>query len=111
MWARDPRCHYDAATHTWFATILAINKEETESFIDVAVNTSGDPRKAWTTYKINATDPTEISNRLGNRARAAALPIGRVRTVAVMERFLARVVAVFPATDNHDRYYGGHRPW
>lgn len=52
----DPRCHYDAATHTWFATILAINREETESFIDVAVNTSGDPTKAWTNYKINATD-------------------------------------------------------
>lgn len=52
----DPRCHYDAATNTWFATILAINKEETESFVDVAVNTSGDPTKAWTNYKINTTD-------------------------------------------------------
>jgi hypothetical protein len=52
----DPRCHYDAATHAWFATILAINKEETESFVDVAVNTSGDPTRAWTNYKINTTD-------------------------------------------------------
>jgi hypothetical protein len=52
----DPRCHYDAATHTWFATILAINKEETESFVDVAVNTSGDPTKAWTNYKVNTSD-------------------------------------------------------
>lgn len=39
-----------------------------------------------------------LSTRLGNRARGAALPIMRVRTVAVMERFLARVVAVFPET-------------
>jgi hypothetical protein len=52
----DPRCHYDSTTHTWFATILAINRAETESFIDVAVNTSGDPTKAWTNYKIDATD-------------------------------------------------------
>lgn len=50
------------------------------------------------TYANAAAFRAALSNRLGNRARAAALPIGRVRTVAVMERFLARVVAVFPET-------------
>jgi hypothetical protein len=52
----DPRCYFDAATHTWFATILAINPAETESFVDVAVNNTGDPTKVWKTYKINTTD-------------------------------------------------------
>jgi len=52
----DPRCQYDAATNTWFAVILATNKGETESFVDVAVNTSGDPRTPWTSYRINTTD-------------------------------------------------------
>ena len=52
----DPRCYYDASTNTWFATILAINKGETESFVDIAVNTSGDPTTPWTAYKINSTD-------------------------------------------------------
>ena len=62
----DPRCHYDAATNTWFATILAINKEETESFVDVAVNTSGDPRTPWTNYKVNTTD---LGGKTGPRHR------------------------------------------
>ena len=52
----DPRCYYDAATHTWFATILSINRESTASAIDVAVNTSGDPTTVWTSYKIDTTD-------------------------------------------------------
>ncbi|MDQ6810287.1 MAG: hypothetical protein M3Z95_00115 [Actinomycetota bacterium] len=52
----DPRCHYDAATHTWFAIILFINRESTASSLDIAVNTSGDPTKLWTDYKINTTD-------------------------------------------------------
>jgi hypothetical protein len=51
----DPRCQYDAATNTWFATILQINKEENGSLLDIAVNNSGDPRTPWTTYKINTT--------------------------------------------------------
>jgi hypothetical protein len=62
----DPRCHYDAATNTWFATILTINKEETESFVDVAVNTSGDPRTPWTNYKVNTTD---LGGKTGPRHR------------------------------------------
>lgn len=52
----DPRCHYDAATHTWYATILYINADNTQSRVDLAVNTSGDPTKAWTTYRIDTTD-------------------------------------------------------
>jgi hypothetical protein len=51
----DPRCMYDAATHTWFAVILFINGANTVSRVDLAVNTSGDPTKAWTTYQINTT--------------------------------------------------------
>ena len=39
----DPRCHYDAATNTWFAIIAFISADATTSHLDVAVNTSGDP--------------------------------------------------------------------
>ena len=35
----DPRCHYDAATNTWFAVILFISADNTTSRIDLAVNT------------------------------------------------------------------------
>jgi hypothetical protein len=52
----DPRCQYDAATHTWFATILFINAASTQSRIDLAVNTSGDPTTPWTSYQIDTTD-------------------------------------------------------
>lgn len=52
----DPRCQYDAATNTWFATILFISSDNASSRLDIAVNTSGDPTKAWTTYQINTTD-------------------------------------------------------
>jgi hypothetical protein len=53
----DPRCYYDAADHTWFAIILAIGPGEETSSLDIAVNTSGDPRTLWTAYKIDTTDP------------------------------------------------------
>jgi hypothetical protein len=52
----DPRCQYDAATHTWFAVILFINSANTQSRIDLAVNTSGDPTTPWTDYQIDTTD-------------------------------------------------------
>jgi hypothetical protein len=52
----DPRCYFDQATHTWFATILTINPEETASTIDIAVNPSGDPTTQWSVYRINTTD-------------------------------------------------------
>jgi hypothetical protein len=52
----DPRCHFDAATHTWFATILFISADNTEARTDLAVNTSGDPTTPWTIYHLDATD-------------------------------------------------------
>ena len=40
----DPRCHYDAATNTWFATILFLNFDVngvgTRSSLDIAYNTT-----------------------------------------------------------------------
>jgi hypothetical protein len=62
----DPRCYFDAATHTWFAVILAINPSETAATFDIAVNSSGDPTKQWTTYKVNATD---VGGQSGPRHR------------------------------------------
>src|SRR6202171_4193242 len=38
----DPRCHYDAATNTWFASVLFINDASTASTEDIAYNTSGE---------------------------------------------------------------------
>jgi hypothetical protein len=52
----DPRCYFDAATHTWFAVILSLAPGETASGIDIAVNSSGDPTTPWTTYKVNTSD-------------------------------------------------------
>jgi hypothetical protein len=52
----DPRCHFDAATHTWFAVILFISADNTEARTDLAVNSSGDPTTPWTIYHIDATD-------------------------------------------------------
>ena len=60
----DPRCQYDAATHTWFAVILFINTANTQSRIDLAVNTSGDPTTPWTDYQI---DTTDIGGKTGPR--------------------------------------------
>jgi hypothetical protein len=52
----DPRCHYDPATNTWFASILFINDASTVSFEDVAFNTSGDPTTDWSVFRIDTTD-------------------------------------------------------
>jgi hypothetical protein len=56
----DPRCHYDAATNTWFATILFLgfdaNGNGTDSHLDIAYNTSGDPRTNWSVFRIDTTD-------------------------------------------------------
>jgi hypothetical protein len=60
----DPRCYYDATHNTWFATILALNPQETASTLDIAVNASGDPRKQWTVYKI---DTTAVGGKSGTR--------------------------------------------
>ena len=52
----DPRCYYDRATNTWFATILFINSASTGARTDIAVNNSGDPTTPWTVYHLDATD-------------------------------------------------------
>jgi hypothetical protein len=52
----DPRCYYDKATNTWFATILFINSASTGARTDIAVNNSGDPTTPWTVYHLDATD-------------------------------------------------------
>ncbi len=52
----DPRCYFDAATNTWFATILFISADNTEAHTDIAINTSGDPTTPWTVYRLEQTD-------------------------------------------------------
>ena len=52
----DPRCHYDAATNTWFASVLFINDAGTASTEDIAYNTSGDPTTDWSVFRIDTTD-------------------------------------------------------
>jgi len=57
----DPRCHYDASTNTWFATILFISTDADgfftdRSHLDIAVNNSGDPRTLWRNYQIDTTN-------------------------------------------------------
>lgn len=62
----DPRCYYDAPTHTWFAVVLFLNSSFTASRVDVAVNTSGDPTTLWKQYQIDTNDDGrmgEPSNR------------------------------------------------
>lgn len=49
-------------------------------------------------YATPAAFKVALNARLRERARSVGLPVDRVRTLAVMERFLARVVAVFPET-------------
>jgi hypothetical protein len=53
----DPRCQYDPATHTWFASILFLNDTFTASRLEIAVRHAADPRGTWTRFKINTTDP------------------------------------------------------
>ena len=52
----DPRCQFDAATNTWFASILFINDAGTASTEDIAYNTSGDPTTNWSVFRIDTTD-------------------------------------------------------
>ncbi len=52
----DPRCYFDAATHTWFAIILFISDDNTSARTDISVNTSGDPTTPWTVYHLDATN-------------------------------------------------------
>ena len=52
----DPRCQYDPATHTWFASILFLNDTFTASRLEIAVRHAADPRGTWTHFRINTTD-------------------------------------------------------
>ena len=55
-----PRCYYDPATNTWFATIEYVASSTaglgTTSQLLVAVNSSGNPLNVWTEYQIDTTD-------------------------------------------------------
>jgi hypothetical protein len=58
----DPRCYYDATTHTWFVIILFIATTPDGNFGDnsaiyISVNPTGDPTTAWTSYTIDTTHP------------------------------------------------------
>src|SRR3954453_13213264 len=53
----DPRCHYDPATHTWFASIVFLNDTFTASRLEIAVRHAADPRGTLTHFKINTPDP------------------------------------------------------
>jgi hypothetical protein len=52
----DPRCWFDPATKTWFATILFINASSTASSLLIAVRHNPDPRGLWNEYSIDTTD-------------------------------------------------------
>ena len=52
----DPRCWYDKATGTWFATILFINDTSTAGALLIAVRHAPDPLGLWNEYSINTTD-------------------------------------------------------
>ena len=52
----DPRCQYDAANNTWFAIVLFLNNSFTASRLDIAYNTTGDPTKPWSVFRIDTTD-------------------------------------------------------
>jgi hypothetical protein len=52
----DPRCWFDPATQTWFATILFINDTSTRGALLIAVRHSPDPLGLWNEYSINTTD-------------------------------------------------------
>jgi hypothetical protein len=53
----DPRCWFDPATQTWFATILFLNDASTASSQLIAVRHNPDPRGLWNEYSIDTTDP------------------------------------------------------
>jgi hypothetical protein len=54
----DPRCWFDPATQTWFATILFLNDSSTASSLLIAVRHNSDPRGLWNEYSIDTTDPS-----------------------------------------------------
>ena len=55
----DPRAFFDKTTNTWFAEIIELDIVNfSESHIDLAVNSTGNPLNAWNIYRIDTTDPT-----------------------------------------------------
>src|SRR5487761_1387300 len=52
----DPRCWWDPATQTWFATILFLNDTFTAGALLIAVRHSPNPLGLWSEYSINTTD-------------------------------------------------------
>jgi hypothetical protein len=52
----DPRCWFDPATQTWFATILFLNDSSTAGSLLIAVRHAPDPLGLWNEYSIDATD-------------------------------------------------------
>ncbi|HZO71988.1 MAG TPA: hypothetical protein VFB60_07275 [Ktedonobacteraceae bacterium] len=54
----DPRCYFDASTHAWFASVLAIDPSNTASHLDVAVAPSDFPT-IFTVYQFDTTDAND----------------------------------------------------
>lgn len=55
----DPRVFFDSSTNRWFATELEFNLATgTESHLDIAVSTSGNPAGSYNLYQIDTTDPS-----------------------------------------------------
>src|SRR5450755_3540636 len=52
----DPRCWFDPATQTWFATILFLNDSFTAGSLLIAVRHDPDPRGLWNEYSIDTTN-------------------------------------------------------
>jgi len=53
----DPRAFFDAQTNTWFALIWEADfTGGTESHIDLAVNSTGNPLNTWNVYRFDTTD-------------------------------------------------------
>jgi hypothetical protein len=52
----DPRCWFDPATRTWFATILFLNDTFTVGKLLIAVSQTPDPTGLWNEYQIDTTD-------------------------------------------------------
>ena len=67
----DPRCWFDPATQTWFATVLFINNGGlgTKSALLIAVRHSPNPLGLWNEYSINTTDIANGCPCVGDQPR------------------------------------------
>lgn len=60
----DPECYFDTATQRWFATVYDFTVDSSSgafiapTFFLVNVSDTSDPNGTWTTYSVEATDPT-----------------------------------------------------